>query len=359
MDVSNVEGTSFNVTPDVEVWKMEERTFAQRLKEKFVRALGKTPESPGVPKVSLDLYYHTHDGKKDAEKIGEHFKTADIFIPEMLGWLPKRLDVVNKVSKGDLTPEEGAREIGYYPREAPYDFQLLQMIHKSKKPVAYIDYSRDDPRFQEAIESMDQLEGITQYWEYGRSFPSILQEIKRRAKHAASIDQKREEFMISNLKQVITTIVESNPKLRQKATKKGELRVLMSLGSIHTALSHLLVGGGNEVQREFSAHPTIYGYVHEAERRYRFGKDIDDAFAAKMLAEGLIYAVFYNNLEGKLPTPEARAQFIRKLAGEFSYQDVENIVQKNPDGLLRLVGNSLLEVISQKSPEQYAFLKVV
>lgn len=356
MEVSNAELADLNVAPDIESWKMDERTFTQGLKERFAKALGKEQEPADAPNISLDIYYHEHDGKEEAQEIADHFKTADVFIPEMIGWSQKRVDVVNKVSQGELSPGEGALKLGYRPFEQPYDFQLLQMVHNSNKPVAYIDYSRDDQIFWKNMDALDKMNGITKYWEYGNTFPEIIQEIKHRTKNVAEYEKNREEFMIGNLKKTINSLVENNPDLRKKAKEKGELNVLLSMGAVHTGLSHILASGDNKVSSEFSENPMIYGVMHEGLRRYRVGKDVDDAFAAKMLAEGLITTIFRNAIKSKFPTYSTRNQYVRKIVDQFSYQDVEDIIGRNKEGKLAPMREDLLKIISEKNPGEAAHL---
>lgn len=359
MDESSPEGLTRNIQPEPSVWRLEEKSLLESAKEKFNRVFrGKVIEKK-IPKVDVDVYYGAHANKEEVEGLRPHLQDCDIYIPEMFGWSPERYAIMNLVSAGKITPEDAARKIGYNPLRAPYDFQLLKMLYKSGKPVAFVDYPKGDPKFDEFLRINRRINEIREYWHLGKTFEDIIREVKERIRDSANFNTEREGYMVNNLRKAVSDSVQQNPSLLSKAKQNGNLKILMSLGSVHTPVSHEISRSDTDVRSKYSRSPYNWGYLHEGTRKYQLGKNVDDEFAAKMLMEGLIIDVFGNEIEDSLPDYEDRSDVYRKIAGQFSYQDVKQIIKRNSQGMLLPLRADLIKTIRQKTLQLDELLQTV
>lgn len=331
--------------PKEEEWKLNDMGRVEAVKRKLASIFGRE-RSEKLPKVVFDIYFGTHEDAADAQKMEEGFKNCDVYIPEWAGWTADIKDTVNLVSKGQLTPREGERKFG----ASSYQEQMLQMLYKSNKPVRFIDYRPDEFGLRREVEAVRDVLSLGRYWRYGRTFADKIQTVKRRLQEVAESTLERENKTLSRIKPALTEVVENNPDLRKKAIKKGELRVFLSYGSFHTRISHALAKEGEDVTRLFPEKPYVYNLILEGERRYYFGKEVDDTLAAQILLECMVDGTFRPLFKSKLPNSEAILRFERDLASKFSYEDIEKIVDSCPaDGRFYEARDVLLEKIREKT----------
>lgn len=286
----------------------------------------------GIPKITFTIFYGEHGDVADAQKIKAYFEQCDIFILEGIGWTRKDLEVENAVSAGTLTPEEATVGLGKDPAKNPFGQQILEMTYRSKKPIAYIDYSADDERSRDQRSASGSLSIIPLYWASEISFRDKIERVKKNLRNFAQSNQIREKDMVSALKPVISQTIADNSSLLPKARQQGQLNVLLLLGSMHTAIFHSLEGAGYEVSREFSSKPYVYPYYVEGIRRYRFGKAVNDDLAARIFIEMKLAIVFDQELQNAFPQTYQQYEFLRKVISRLSYQDIEAIAAQDPKG---------------------------
>lgn len=331
--------------PSSETWKLDDPGRVDKVRRALGSVFGKESKLE-LPRVVFDVYYAGHGDANDARNLERPFSSCDVYIPEWAGWDEGILEKVNSVSKGALTPQQAYGQIRY---SNEYQLQLFRMLYKSNKPVCFVDYRSDERGLQREVEAVRDILSISQYWTYGRTFKDKVQSVKRRLREGAESTLEREEKVLARIKPALTAVIENNPELKKKAIKKGELRVLLSYGSLHTQLFQTLANEGEEVTRSFPTKPYVNNLMLEGERRYYFGKEVDDNLAAQILIECLIDGVFRRDLKYRLPTSEDIMKLERDLASKFSYGEVEEIVEECPNGDFNVLRKALLEKTREKT----------
>lgn len=110
------------------------------MKNRFNRVFSKEGKSgEQFPKVSIDIFYSSHETKRDVEGLKRRFKKADIFVPELSGWTPEALLFFNNASSGKMKLIDMVGTV----KSSPYLLELSNIIYNSGKPIVFIDVPYD------------------------------------------------------------------------------------------------------------------------------------------------------------------------------------------------------------------------
>lgn len=258
--------------------QQEEAVFEERAILGVNEYLQKEAERTGekFPPVYIKFFSGAHGTEYDARDVPKELEAADIYIPEFSGWTEEVAEEINKISIGEMAPDDPNRKIN-----ADFWQPALRALASSKKPVVFIDipeelkkeYRKEDEKFWENKKPFDSL-----------SYEDALEEVKIREKHEVDYHVFRENYMYAALGPKIIETLRLHPEL----CEKEKVVALITLGVAHTDIYHQLKKRENDmVSRSFSATP-VYGAHSEAFRRFMFGKEVSDDLVRKMLTEGIL-----------------------------------------------------------------------
>ncbi|MBI2640064.1 MAG: hypothetical protein HYW90_04230 [Candidatus Sungbacteria bacterium] len=282
------------------------RKHWERFKEKAIEILGKGKE---LPPISIEIFYAPHSSAEDLQGFSESFERSDIFIPELSGWRVVDLEYYRKIADGDVVPQEYFKTFSATPQIKEFLTHLLNRVASSKKPITFIDL----PAGHELLRK-------PRGYETHKSFSETLHRVSEHLKGQALFQKEREEYMLKMLRPRIAELLREYPELK----KKKELCVLLFLGYLHTTVYYELQKGGVDVKRSFGFSPLVFGREEEAVRRIRFGKEVDNEFCARVLAEDLFFSFtplcHITEISGELIS-----RYMRRELKNLSFGDIKEI----------------------------------
>ena len=232
-----------------------------------------------TPEIAFNIFYGAHGSAEDIEFLSKPLKNADIFIPEAMGWSQGHVTYYEALTNGRMTPEEALRRFStgqtHYMLTSDTMLKQFEMIYNSRKYIAFADVPDGHPLVRRFLRI------YSSGFPKDDNFEQTLKNVRNYIKDTSSLDLDRENFMLSRLQPAINQVLKDTPSL----ARKQKLNVLLFLGAYHTRVHHELKKAGAEVSATFSYKPFIYPFSNEAERRYAFGKEIDDELVAKSFME--------------------------------------------------------------------------
>lgn len=316
--------------------------FSEKIRNRF-----QGEERTGEPKVIIDFQFGTHGSESDAKDLKKKITNCDIFIPELPGWTPKYLQTFREVSNGKITPQEALIRDGWgYHPMAEYVKSEFEALYKSKKAVAFADVPKDSKEMYDLLKTNHLSEALFNVSNLSQDFPDILRSFRVVLEQEAEAERQRESYILVRIKMEVEKLIAKNPNLR----KKGEVRVFIPLGTVHTGVFHELKRQGQDVTRQFQEMPTLYAYPLEALRAMMFGKEVNDELLAHYLLSGI--------MAGQLGPRERYGmnfnewvRFHRGIASKFSLEEIKSFIEEIKTNNFRDVRESLLGRIRQKDPE--------
>jgi hypothetical protein len=162
------------------------------------------------PEVVFDVFFAEHTIYDQG--LTPKIETCDLFIPESGGWEPHSLQIYNDVSQGKNFPYDCG----------PFKQGLLRALKGTNKPVRLIDLPADHPDA-----------AILKNLYHGD--PDMTKEDIEITK--ATLQDKREEYMIEQLPQTLLDFIEERPGLiQEKLENKEPINTLLFLGARHTRI---------------------------------------------------------------------------------------------------------------------------
>lgn len=264
-----------------------------------------------TPNIKYKFYFSPHGNPNDFKDLFGLIKNADIYIPEVYSWSKEYLEIYQDVSAGKKTPKQTIKELHYEDSEMNrLLLEELQVLYDTKKPVIFIDLPEE-----EAPHAKNKI------WLGARDFEGLLSNVKHYLEEESKLNHRREEYMVGQLKTKVGEIIDTNPDLRTK----GDVNVLVSLGSVHTGVYYELRESGERAEREFNVMPQVYSLGDEGVRRYMWEKPVDQELLAQILLEKAFGEVFQLELE-KVSTDNTKIElFKRKVASQFGIDEIKDI----------------------------------
>lgn len=311
--------------------------------------------------LSFKIFFESHFSKASQKK-NELFQNADIVFLEFAGWTEEFLRSLKAVSRGYFTEDDIQYLNARYKQQTNIDFQqyknkeldlndvaklcevffknlpankfnyifnIFRVLLKSNKVVEFADASSTSNIYQDAEKALRDLVNFQVFLLNSPeiSFKSALERLEDILKKFAKILlEQRDKIIVSNIFHLIPNLVQNTPELQEKTNQGKKINVLIILGAAHTKIWHTLKEKGYEVHIQFEDKPLVYDHVHEAARRYMFGKEVSEELLARALAEIMFEQVFpniasYLKSEGE----NSFATFIKKFIGLASVKDVEQL----------------------------------
>ncbi|MFA6257100.1 MAG: hypothetical protein WCT29_03050 [Candidatus Paceibacterota bacterium] len=261
------------------------------------------------PDVSFNIYFASHYFVADSRKLRLLLDDCDVYVPEWAEYKPGMQEFLQRVSNGEITPDDEA----YMNRVPPSFREKLRVLQNSHKIVILADVQKGE------VEERGGFLGMylaTNAFLRG-DFKSALNIARKAVEKIGQIQNKREGFIRSNLEKKLTELLRGNPKLKEK-----KLKVLMTMGAGHSTLFQNMQKDGLEVSREYNANLEIFSNADEVIRTAQLGKEIEDELLAKAILE--------NELSELLPTwmlddGQELARLMRRILDKFNLKDIEDL----------------------------------
>ena len=235
----------------------------------------------------------------------------------MLNWTPGLLYVFRSVSEGRLTVKKAIRKLRLTEDPYLYDFmsELLSIVYDSKKPITFIDIPYGDP----LAEEFNKYKAFR--INFDRDFEKTLDGARDFLRNHSAVQKKREEYMIHGLTARIEELLKIYPELNDK----DKLKILLTIGALHTPLYFDSKAETPEIRREFKSNPLVFGFQEEGLRRERFGKGVDDEFIARVLLEQIFDEIFRPFLAPVIKDSLKLSNFLRSSVSEFNFNEIKQI----------------------------------
>jgi hypothetical protein len=291
--------------------KKGERNINKYLKEQGIEA----------PPVSLHIFYSAHKYAKDLEGFDVAMKDADIILLELVAWNEQELDLVRKVSKGDITPEEALKKSRmFFPH---YDFimPLLRKLYKSNKKIAIADLPEGNPIIKDIEDEEVRSRAL-----FSDLFKKevVFEEAIEMLKHFKSDNDnfvKREDYIASQLGPQVEKVLNDNKEL----LNQKNIRLLMFFGYGHNEFFHKIRADNPDTSREFTGSPLLFDYGIEIRKRREHNKPISDDLYAKSLLQVIMMNKKYRELFSKAETGAEIMVIIRKVVDKFSTDEIKEV----------------------------------
>ncbi|MBI4130702.1 hypothetical protein HY468_05265 [Candidatus Roizmanbacteria bacterium] len=274
----------------------------------------KNPELEKEAPVSFEIFYGAHGSAKDIEGLSARLTDADIFIPELLAWTPIHRSVYRGISAGILTPKVAVQRFAagrdQFTLSTDVVLKMFEMIYNTHKPIAFTDVPYGHPIARRQIQL--NYSGFP----INRNFYQTLQNAKNHIRDQAAVDLERENYIVSHLQPTVDQVLDENPLLKNKQN----VRALLFHGTAHTRIHHALKRSGSEVEAHFCHKPYVYPFSAEAERRYMFGKEVDDELAARSFME---LTVFFPGLQKFTRDFSKIQKYVRIALSKFTLHEIE------------------------------------
>lgn len=275
-------------------------------------------EASGPPKevdghrINYDFFFASHASPEDLKGLKERFERADVYIPEASQWTQTLKDTFREVAEGkwDVTqrlPEEESKTPFF-----KYGLERKRMVYNSHKPIIFADVPSGVDLEMGKLHVEPKFDG---------SFSDLVDSYKNTAQYLLDANKRREKYILDHLGPSIKELLEEYPHLKEKK----EIRILLSLGIVHTPIYMDLKKAGFSVSRGFNTASFTFPFQVEAQRRLRSNRQIDDDLAAKMYVEMIFYSVFKRIIDNLTEDRAKQFKVMRKIVSQFNLEDAREI----------------------------------
>ncbi len=269
--------------------------------------------------VAIKIVYNKHRSEEETKGLERLYKNTDVFIPEVFGWTPDYLENLQRLSNGDLTPDELLNLMGTIdPNERAKDESLFRLIHGKRKAIAIVDLPYEHPLWKRIVEN--KFPEI----KFGPDFVRTLKSVREHNQEFASLQLEREDYMLEQVQQLTQNLKNIDSKLK----KKENINVLMTIGSGHEQFPDKLRNHFQSV-KEASITPRVYLYNEEASRKQMNGIHVNDELLIRVLAERVLS--YDKNKTFTTNDPVRDASLIREYISRFSFDELKDMFEHASD----------------------------
>src|SRR3989344_2477178 len=287
--------------------------FIQKAKEALAER-----HAPGLPKLSIEIFFTSHQMEKDAEPIADRLAKADMFIPEFANWGKDDPTVFNSLTRGAITPDTALESLHVDMFHPFYAFikKEFEAMYQSHKPVVLIDIPHGHPLSRE-------IEALMRSPAHMETFAMALTQEADYCKRFMELQEQREAYMVEQL--ASGAFLKEYPELKEKK----ELHLLLSLGNMHTPVYHAAGGLGSRKMTLLEKSPRIFSRHQEVDRRYRFHKDVSNELLAQALCEIIILQELGAIIREGTGKSEYMVHYLRAVVGKFSFQEIKELYESD------------------------------
>lgn len=280
-----------------------------RLTDSVLRNREKELTSPAL---EIDFRFSAHGKKSHFEDVDlSHY---DVYFPEGAGQDKEVIEKLRAVSRGVASPKKAIRTL-----KSPFVGHLwgeLKAMHNSGIAIGGIDLLGT----QTNIDKEHELENKAYDEAEEGNLEIAINYIKQYSQVYGLRQRERENYMVSRFPIAINEILDHYPQLKEKQ----KIRILINLGSSHTAVYHFLKREGYEARRINT--DNAFTYFNQAVIRSMWGHEVDNSLAARILLE-YVFDMAFDRPSKRLDKVHL-ARDKRKLIAAFNYEDIQNIFEK-------------------------------
>lgn len=318
--------------------------FGERASQSVEEYLHESGEK--LPEVKIDFYFKTHKSEKDVEKTQEMFEASDIFIPEAFRWKNDKLEMMQSVSNGDMSPQKYIDSLGKGEISHEHLFALLNQLYKSQKHIILVDMSEEEYKEYTKEKGFDPLLKLTTLYYKKLSYEELLKEQDNVMKEFTALNIKREEVILSNLGPKIHDAIDQNPELKEKE----KVNVFLPIGAAHTRLYHSIGKEGEfESRMSFASMPFVDTYFTEGIRRQMFGKEVPESLKSKIIMQTMIdRGGFRDNIYEITDDSGLVVPYLRRVTGMFNEEEIKEYYEQWKNMSLEPDSNEFVDFIKKK-----------
>ncbi len=306
-----------DVSNQIEETKIEEKKVGRNINE-YLKAHGIE-----APPVKLHIFFNAHEYAKDIEGVQKYLAEADIVFPELVGWDQTKLQVINKVSTGEMSAKAGLNKSYGFERN-PYYTRLLEILHGTDKKVAFVDLPYGSPLQEKTYEEKDNYKKSgNKIFREDLSYEEAIGNMKADLlSFLGAVAEEREEYITERFGPEIKNIIENNPDL----LSKDSINALMIFGFDHKKFYHELKFKDVDVTRSFATTPLTTNYLSEIYNRLKYHKNVSDELYARALLGEILVLKKGRNFTGGSPATSYEEIFLfRSFIDKFSLNEIKEI----------------------------------
>lgn len=222
-----------------------------------------------IPHIETNFLFHKHATKEDGENVANKLDDNDILIQENAGWDKERLEIWQKISRGELNPEQAISH--EKNRGKPFFWEdyfktIFEKLYGSNKEVILADIESNDELYVEMYEFMKGNSAYNDLVNRNYSYEQILERIANVSELESVMQKEREDKILENMKTNLLQLLKEKPELQNKEN----IKILFPMGAFHTRLYHETKKRGDNVSQEFSSSPYIFDPRMTIERKIHF-----------------------------------------------------------------------------------------
>ncbi len=301
---------------------------------------------PDWPPITLEIYFSAHGTGADIAGLANHVPGAHIYLYEGGSTYGMPEEAVAKAMdthrlQAAANKPATKRRWGIVGRRVPvsdtpeptpppgnsFVAQQMQALRHSGVVVENIDLQHSDP-----IQGYELDLAFHQLYRLQDTFDATLAQAKEGLTRIAELQDQREQIMVARFEEKLEAILAQHPELRQQ---RG-VRVLASIGSSHTRLSHKFREAGVTTQRSFPELPYTYNLLGEIQRTIAYGREPSRELLARGYLEDLtLRALSMELMKSQELNADDLTFYTRRVAEAFSESEIEALFEQDRTGALK------------------------
>lgn len=328
----------------VREFKNRPPNLVEVLKNRITSLVGLNKEvKPSSPDITISIFYGPHKTGEDQQGLKKMFRKADVYVPEMAGWVEKDIGIYQGVSNGHIKPVDAALKLDGFVDEAR--LKELKTIFGSNKPIIVADVPKDHPIWKKIEEQLKELANLPTL---NTNFGQAMEGIRDFSNRFAQTQKDREQYMLSYINPKIRELLANNPQLR----KKKRLNVLLNLGISHASLFRYLKKDNRETDVKYGAKLNIFSHMEEGFRKSMSGEVIDNNLAARIILELLFFRDWMKSFQSLTKNYTEQSIIDRGILSNFDIKDAEKFFNHvKGGGNPKVLFYSMLEAKGLQKPK--------
>lgn len=267
--------------------------------------------------VQVHLSFGMHGDGTDVAAIRPSLESCHVYVPEMSGWNLEVLDIYQMLADGEIN-EDGAllmlADMG--DRPSPFRYAELGMIAGSGRSIMFLDTPQGHPL---AVLLAQHYGMLRETFRSGDTFARAMPRVRELLTDIGRAHRERERHMVKQFWPEVANLHLRRPALRDVSP----VRMLIRLGSGHTAVARGLRSAGVPVTRSLQRHPESFCPEEEAVRCAAFGRPVSDTLmAGVMLARLCQIRLGWPNSDATTDEFERFHAFTRRAMTRFSVAEI-------------------------------------
>lgn len=270
---------------------------------------------PKLKNLDLTMCFGGHSTQQDAEALAAHFKSVDLFIPEVVGHHPEDEEMLNRIANNMASELEIGR-MQEVINDNGYWRTLVAAIKGSFLKVAIADLPETEAEaFKRSTKNIVHFlanEIVDRQW----SRVAARQIYARRIEKARDQNDVRERRLVSEICPTIVRAFQGG----KLPSEKESLKVLMFVGHRHLPIFRTILEQHPSTKKiEVSTHSVQY--KDELDVLYRSGAVPSDQLCDNVLMETLVGALLSQVNELTEDSFEGLQEMIRQMVDEMNEEE--------------------------------------